>query len=49
VLVVSAGRDQTGGYVELNLEGNVNELVNAVVVGISAGQKVFFLLNYQEK
>jgi hypothetical protein len=41
--------DQTGGYVELNLEGNVNELVNAVVVGISAGQKVFFLLNYQEK
>ncbi|MCG3205500.1 MAG: hypothetical protein KCHDKBKB_02222 [Elusimicrobia bacterium] len=41
--------DQTGDYVELNLEGNVNELVNAVVVGISAGQKVFFLVNYQEK
>jgi hypothetical protein len=41
--------DQTGGYVELNLEGNVNELVNAVVTNISAGQKVFLLVNYQEK
>lgn len=41
--------DQTGGYVELNLEGNVNEVVNGVITGISAGQKVFFLINYQEK
>jgi hypothetical protein len=41
--------DQTGGYVQLNLEGAINELVNGVVSGISSGQKVFFLVNYQEK
>ncbi|MCG3204865.1 MAG: hypothetical protein KCHDKBKB_01582 [Elusimicrobia bacterium] len=41
--------DQTGGFIELNLEGNVNESVNGVAVGISGGQKAFFLVNYQEK
>lgn len=41
--------DQSGGFVEANLEGNINEAVNVVVTGISAGQKVFFLVNYQEK
>lgn len=41
--------DHSGGLVELNLEGNVNEAVNGVAVGIGAGQKAFFLVNYQEK
>lgn len=41
--------DQSGGYVEMNLKGNVDEAVSAVVVGISGGQKVFFLLNYLEE
>lgn len=41
--------DQAGDYVELNLEGAVNEAVASVLTGIGSGQKAFYLVNYQEK
>ncbi len=41
--------DHSGGFIELNLEGNTNEAVNVVAVGIGSGQKAFCLVNYQEK
>jgi hypothetical protein len=41
--------DQSGCLAPVYIDGNVNEAVNAVVAGAGAGQRIFFVVNYQEK
>jgi hypothetical protein len=41
--------DESGNLAPVYIDGNVNEEVNAVVAGAGAGQRFFFVVNYQEK
>lgn len=41
--------DQSGGFIEQNSKGAVNEVVKGVAVNIAGGAKVFFIVNYLEE
>ncbi len=41
--------DESGSLAPVYIDGNVNEAVNVVVAGAGAGQRFFFVINYQEK
>lgn len=41
--------DEGGNFASVYMDGNVNEAVNVVVANAGAGQRFFFVLNYQEK
>jgi hypothetical protein len=41
--------DQSGGFIEQNSKGAVNEVVKGVVANVAGGAKVFFIVNYLEE
>ncbi len=41
--------DQSGGLIQQNSKGAVNETVKGVAVNIAGGAKVFFIVNYLEE
>ena len=40
--------DQTGSFIACNFLGAVDEALTVFTVGISSGQRAFFVVNYQE-